>query len=79
MFKYYIFFAFHCFTQYYFKIQKYYQSLHIKIKSQTFLCALYKKGEVDEQKSNLFIPYYCFHESITGFFIGGTTLKSGFM
>ena len=55
MLKYYIYFAFHCFTQYYFKIKKYYQSLHTQIKNQIFLCALYKKGRVEELGLMLFL------------------------
>lgn len=59
MFKYYIYFAFHYFTQYYLKIKKYYLSLHIPNKNQISLCALYKKGGVEEENL-MFFPLQLF-------------------
>ena len=48
MFKYNIFVSFHCFTQYYENINKCYYLCLRKGKSQIFLCALYKKDEVED-------------------------------
>jgi len=55
MFKYYIYFAFHCFTQYYKILKKYYESLCLLINNQIFLCALYKKGGVEEMSLMFFL------------------------
>jgi len=46
MFKYYISVPFHCFTQYYENIIKYYERWYQLNKIPIFLCALYKKGWV---------------------------------
>ena len=48
MFKYYISVPFHCFTQYYENIKRCYEFLYHSAKRSIFLCALYKKGGVEE-------------------------------
>ncbi len=54
MFKYYISAAFLYFTQYYQTSQKCYESPLVLRENQTFLCALYKKGEVEDEARYLF-------------------------
>jgi hypothetical protein len=62
MFKYYISVPFRCFTQYYEIAKAYYKLLYRLYKFPIFLCALYKKGGVEnparmqEFSRGIFIP-----------------------